>query len=225
MKIKYLIPTKDYKENTEDHIFIHGPDSIFKKYNKGISFVKDEDLIVFMHDDVTILDPLFEKKIEIVFKRFPDIAILGVIGTTVFNANGGWWTCNRQLETIGHIIQGHPDGTDHHLIERIGFNKNVISVDGCLFIGRAELFKNGTLKFDASYDGYHFYDADICVQAKDKGFNVAVADILIRHQSEGPIDKTWHMNRQKFVNKWVEKGYSFPLTVQSFGGSNEQVCG
>jgi hypothetical protein len=222
MKIKYLIPTEKPKAHTENTIFLDNSfgDSIFKKYNKGISMSEDVDVFVFMHDDVTIIDENFEKKIEIVFKRFLDVAIVGVIGTTVFNATGGWWTCDRRTETIGHIIQGHPDGSENHMIEKIGFSKDVITVDGCCFMGRAELFKNGTLKFDVSYEGYHFYDADICIQAKHKGYNVAVADILIKHESEGPMNKTWFMNKTKFVNKWVDKGYSFPLILKSFGGHN-----
>lgn len=226
MKIKYLIPTSEPKDRTESTIFLDNNfgNSIFRKYNAGISMIDDADILVFMHDDVTILDSNFEKKTEMVFNRFPDVAILGVIGTTVFNANGGWWMCDRRTETIGHIIQGHPDKSEHHLIEKIGFSKNVVTVDGCCFMARAELFKNGTLKFDASYEGYHFYDADICIQAKHKGFNVAVADILIKHESEGPMNKTWFKNKQMFIDKWTGKGYSFPLTSKSFGGFNEQVC-
>jgi GT2 family glycosyltransferase len=225
MKIKYLIPTAEPKDRTEDTIFLDNSfgDSIFKKYNKGIHLIEDCDAIVFMHDDAKILDPLFEKKVEIVFNHFPSVAIIGVVGTKVFNANGGWWTCDRRTETVGHWMQGHPDGSVTHNVDKIGFSKDIVSVDGCCFIGRSELFKNGTLKFDAKYDGYHFYDADICIQAKDKGYDVAVADILIQHESEGPLNESWFKNKQMFIDKWTEKGYSFPLTVKSFGGSNEQV--
>jgi hypothetical protein len=223
MKIKYLIPTENPKAQTENFIYLDNSlgDSIFEKYNKGISMSEDVDVFVFMHDDVTVIDKNFEKKIEIVFERFQNVAIVGVIGTTVFNANGGWWTCNRRLETIGHIIQGHPDGSENHMVEAVGFSEDVVSVDGCCFMGRADLFKKGILKFDETYEGYHFYDADICIQAKHLGYDVAVADILVKHESEGPMNETWVINKDKFVNKWIKKGYTFPLTKQSFGGYNE----
>ena len=218
MKIKYLIPTKEAKENTENMIFLDDSfgDSIFRRFNKGLNLVSDADYVVFMHDDVTILDQLFEQKVKAVFNKFESIAILGVIGTRVFTANGGWWTCDRRTETNGHIIQGRSDGSDYHMIERIGFCKDMVTVDGCCFIVRNELLKSKVLKFDARYQGFHFYDADICVQAKHNGFDVAVADILIRHESEGPMNETWFSNRALFLNKWADAGYSFPLTCESF---------
>lgn len=224
MQIKYLIPTSVPKDRTENTIFLDNSfgDSIFKKYDNGIHLAEDCDIIVFMHDDVTILDPLFEKKVELTFNRFPSIAILGVVGTTVFNANGGWWTCDRRTETVGHWMQGHPDGTETHNVDKIGFSKDIVTVDGCCFMARNALFKNKALKFDTKYEGYHFYDADICIQAKDKGFDVAVADILIKHESEGPMNESWFKNKNMFISKWTEKGYSFPLTVKSFGEKNER---
>lgn len=218
MKISYVVPTKHYKPNEHNKFYIKGTRSIFSKYSLALKYVikHGSDIVVFMHDDVTILDPLFEKKLKLVFNKFPSVAIAGVIGTKVLTDAGGWWICNRPAETFGHIMQGHPDGSEHHMIDSIGFCKDMISIDGCLFAVRAELLLSGTLKFDHRYDGYHFYDADMCVQAKALGYDVAVADILIKHESEGELDKTWFSNRETFINKWTKAGLTFPLKHDSF---------
>lgn len=221
--IKYVIATKDRKEETPSTIYLDNSygNSIFKKYNTGVSTTLENnrtcDIICFMHDDVTILDANFEKKAQMVFDRFPNIGILGVIGTKVFNALGGWWTCDRRSETMGHIMQGHPDGSVEHMIDCVGFSKDMITVDGCCFFIRSSLFMDSKIRFDDRvFNGYHFYDADICIQAKIAGYDVAVADILIQHASEGPLSKDWQDSRIKFINKWVDRGYNFPLTLASF---------
>ena len=67
-----------------------------------------------------------------------------------------------------------------------------------------------------TYDGFHFYEADICLAALSAGWKVAVGDILCEHGSEGPIPDSWHNSKRKFLTKWKSKGVSFPVTVDSF---------
>lgn len=220
MKISYVVPVKNYVSGNveKNKFYMYGKASIFRKYSLALKRIKENntDIVVFMHNDVTILDPLFEKKLKLVFNKFPAVAVVGVIGTKVLNQGGGWWMCNRPEQSFGHIMQGHPDGSAHHMVDNIGFCKDMVSVDGCLFAVRADLLLSGTLKFDHRFDGYHFYDADICVQAKALGYDVAVADILIRHESEGQLDPNWFTNRDIFINKWITAGLTFPLTCDSF---------
>lgn len=217
MKIQYITATQNYKENTENHIFIDGPDSIFKKYNKGISMSDNADVFVFVHDDVTIIDTNFENKAQMVFDRFPNIGVIGVIGTKIFNATGGWWMCDRSKDTIGHIMQGHPNGQHNHMVDSIGFCKDMVVVDGCCFLVRSTMFKEHMISFDdKTFSGYHHYDNDVCLQVKEKGFDIAVADILIQHESEGALDEEWNKNLVKLLNKWGNKGYDFPITIESF---------
>ena len=218
MNIKYLIPTNEPQECTENTIFLDNSygKSIFEKYNKGVELCKDSDVIVFMHDDVEIVDENTEKKLEMVFSSFPNIGIIGIIGTKVFNAAGGWWMCRRGVDTVGHIIQGYPDGRFSHMVDKIGFSKEMVSVDGCFFAVRASAFTSGKIKFDEDFTGYHHYDCDICFQALEKGYDIAVADIAVKHASEGPLTNGWNLNRDLLIEKWELKGYTFPITKNSF---------
>ena len=221
--VKYIVATKDKQEETSSTLYLDNSygESIFIKYNKGVSITLENNrqcnIICFHHDDIRILDPFFEKKVEMVFEKFPSIGVLGVIGTKVFNALGGWWTCDRKTETVGHIMQGNPNGKPWHMVDQIGFCKDMVIVDGCCLLIRSSLFMDGKIRFDEkTFKGYHHYDNDICLQTKEAGFDVAVADILIQHTSEGQLSKDWQDNRIKLLNKWVDKGYDFPITTNSF---------
>jgi hypothetical protein len=59
------------------------PENIFKKYCAGIEAaaqnggINDDDIIVFMHEDVGIVDNLFKEKLELVFAEKPEVAVVG----------------------------------------------------------------------------------------------------------------------------------------------------
>jgi hypothetical protein len=61
---------------------------------------------------------------------------------------------------------------------------------------------------------YHFYDIDTCFTAHKMNYNVAVADILVHHKSEGPMPKNWFEAREEFKNKWLKNGVNFPVEIQ-----------
>lgn len=211
-------------DRTKDHIMEiwHG-NSIFEKYNKGIdawlddieSPLQDDDIICFMHEDIRIFDTDFHTKVDYVFKNRKKVGVLGVIGTKVFQESGGWWLTD-QSHLTGHILQNAPDLPHHyHMIKKIEYTEQTVSVDGCCFFVRGSLAKD--IRFDdTTFGGYHFYDCDYCFSVLEKGYNIAVADILIEHLSEGPLNDDWYRNKDLFINKWKSKGKTFPITRKSF---------
>jgi hypothetical protein len=230
--IKYVVSIndKDIFENNiskyitkENSMIIENSidlDSMAKKYNNAISDIElngleDQDIIVFVHEDVKLLDESFEEKLKMVFNRKRDVGLIGVYGTTKFVEAGGWWMSDRKEYGRGHIIQGLPDKEPFHMQDRIGFFDDVVSVDGCMIAIKGEIINEG-FKFDETLDGYHFYDVDASFTILEMGYKVAVADVLIEHASEGPLNEQWEITRKDFVNKWKDKGYIFPVTVQQF---------
>lgn len=200
--------------------------SIFQKYNIGIERaksigIKDDDIICFAHSDVSILDPNFSQKVEIVFKNKSDIGLCGVIGTREYSDNGGWWmTIPKMLS--GHIIQ-EINGQSNHLVKgSIGYFDDMVVVDGLILMIRGKLLNDG-LMWDESFDGYHLYDVDICLQVLSKGWKIAVADILVRHKSPGMgfLTKEWHDSKDKIINKYKKMGCEFPITTESFNKLNK----
>jgi hypothetical protein len=230
--IQYIIPTTLDKHPTNGIVnsinnlskhdrYVHiqySGDSIFQKYNLALEqlTINEHDVIVFVHNDIEIRDDSFEKKLEMYFAIKRKIGIAGVIGTNVFTEGSGWWLTDRQIHTRGRIIQGFNDGTEHPMIEAGGIDDSqIVSVDGCTLFLRGSIAKD--FKFDeCTYNGYHFYDCDSCFTLMEQGWHVGIIDICVQHGSEGPLSKSWHDNRIKFLKKWKDKGYTFPITKEQF---------
>ena len=203
-----------YTPNAEDL------DSMAKKYNHAINEIElngleDDDILVFAHEDVKLLDETFVQKLEMIFKKKKDIGLVGIYGTTLFPESGGWWMADRSQHGRGHIMQGLPDKPTFHMQDRIGFFEDVASVDGCMIAIKGSMINEG-FRFDETIEGYHFYDVDASFTILEMGYKVAVADILIEHASHGPLGESWENARVDFINKWKDKGYIFPITIQQF---------
>jgi len=217
---KILQPTFENLIAKENGIYIEegGDKSIFQKYNNALDrmVIEEDDVVVFLHDDMSIRDPNFEPKIEIYFKYKPTVGLAGVIGTTEYSERGGWWLCDRTVKTRGRIIQGHPQGREYTMEEKGGMdNKGVVAVDGCIMFMRGSIAK--TYRFDAeTYSDYHFYDVDSCFEMIKLGYDIGIIDVTVKHESEGQLPLSWHEGKEKFLAKWKGAGLTFPVTLETF---------
>ena len=195
-----------------------GNANIFQKYNEALNDIRkleEKPIVCFLHDDITLLDPHFEGKVKLYFSHLSKVGIAGVIGTTKFPEQGGWWMVDRTLHTRGKIMQGNPNGPAYMMNDKPGMYTDLVSVDGCIFLMNGVLAKD--FKFDMkTYDGFHFYDVDACFEAQCKGWDVGTIDVLVQHESEGPLPESWQTSREKFISKWKTKGFSFPISHEQF---------
>jgi ferredoxin len=85
--------------------------------------------------------------------------------------------------------------------------------DGLCIMVRGSLVKQLRFDEDTYQNTYNFYDYDYCLEARQLGYTVGVFDILLEHRSagEGIHKPDWNETRIKFINKWINKGYSFPI--------------
>lgn len=217
---QFLHPSFEKYRSPESLMYIEeGEDrTIFKKYNDALSRIpkiEDNDVVVFSHDDITIKDEYFEDKLDLYFKIRTKVGIAGVIGTNIFEEGSGWWLTDRQTNTRGRIVQGFKDGSEHTMAEPSGSDDSqIVSVDGCVLFMRGIVAQ--TFRFDEdTYTGYHFYDVDTCFTLLEQGWDVGIIDVLVKHESEGPLTQSWYDNRVNFMNKWMKKGYRFPIVKNS----------
>lgn len=196
--------------------------TIHNKYVRGVDFLKnelrEEDIVVFCHNDVNFIDTLFRNKVESIFNN-TDVALLGVIGTSNLNEDGCWWN-NPTNILRGHIIQGSKDkpvGAGFHMVKGlIGFFDDVVAIDGLCMITIGKHIMRHNINFDGTtYSGNHFYDLDFCMNFLTKGLKIGIADILVYHRSEGAStqNESWSSDKDKFVAKWKSKGIEFPITA------------
>lgn len=188
--------------------------SMYSKYNTGIALANpaDDDILVFVHEDVRIVDENFFHKLSLVFEKRKDVGVVGIVGTKELDING-WWINDRKHH-VGHWIQGYDDGSQREMIRKIGYDENMLVVDGCCFAVRGKVAKQ--IPFMATlFSGYfHFYDYSYCISVLEAGWKVAVADILIYHKSEGGLPANWHEAKNIFHKHYVTKGYRFPITKE-----------
>jgi hypothetical protein len=211
--------------NCEDNPATPEQNSINFKYSHGVRALKqsnigDEDIVVFVHNDVSFLDSNFKQKVEMIFDE-KDVALLGFVGTKELKENGCWWD-NPVNILRGHLIQGKRDknnGEGIHLVKgQIGFFDDVVAIDGLCMITLGKYLKSGGIEIDtATYQGNHFYDLDLSMSFLTKGYKIGIADILVYHKSEGDSNQSeqWMAERDKFIKKWKAKGIQFPVTYES----------
>lgn len=197
-----------------------------KKYNLAVeamfsnNMAEDNDIVVFIREDVGIVDQLFKDKIEMIFNEKPDVGLVGIMGSSQVSKSVEWWM-NPPESLRGQILQGTKEepGKGEHLVKGpVGFYTDVVTVDKCFMAMRASLLRE--LTFDDSICSDELYNTDMCLQVLNKGYKIAVADILL-HQAKHPENKSqeddWNATREKLIEKWVTTS-EFPITVDSFKG-------
>lgn len=193
--------------------------SMTKKYNEGIKRIgklTKNDSVVFIHEDVNILDPHFEGKIAMIMASNPDIGVLGVYGTTQY-AGGGWWSFERNTYAVGSIMQMVKDGRIYNMRDNLPpnmINKDIVTVDGCMMVVRADVLKQ--MQFDENIKGYHQYDNSFCLELLlNTKYKVAVCDVNILHASEGEPNEDWMNESMNLINRYKGLGLNIPLTSKN----------
>lgn len=201
-------------------------ENIFKKYNAGIQSIidnglQDDDTIIFLHEDCGLVDAIFQEKVDLIFSEKPDVAIVGIAGATELTEKGGWWL-NESSKLRGHLLQGKDGaklGEGYHLQKgAIGFFDDVVCVDGCIIITKGKFIREGLRFDDKTFDSMDMYDIDLCLTAQSMGYKIAVADIMVYHQSSGNgvFNDAWKTAKDRLITKWTEKGYTLPFTTNQF---------
>lgn len=198
--------------------------SIFEAYNEGVSLSKG-DVLCFMHEDVLFRSCGWGETIEKHFREKEEIGLIGFAGTHFLPDTPMYWYSSpfisqRNLNNDQGVVK------EHFHEEWFGRNNliEVVAVDGFCFFVRKALF--GSISFDEqTYQGFHIYDMDICMQVIEAGFKVYVCrDILIEHfwsekkQYSKQGANLFSYNLELFARKWrsslpIDKGLQLPAMV------------
>jgi len=150
-------------------------------------------IIVFCHQDVIFpqgwIGRLYEQ-ISIVEKTHKNWGVLGTFGVAK----------NGML--AGHIVDYC--GVRFHCPP---LPTPVQSLDELCLIVR----KDSGLAFDEDLGGFHFYGADICLEALTKGLTNFAVDACVQHLGSGKIDVSFDEAASKLYKKWRKK--KPPLSV------------
>jgi len=149
--------------------------------------------LVLIHDDVLLRDPDFASKLAILFAD-PTVGIVGAIGASDVKSVEWWWYNTHGWVEETEMVIDFGRGT---------FDVEV--VDGLLIAMSSTAMRQ--LRFDEErFTGFHGYDIDIGMQAKNAGLRVVVADLDVFHDSfpHGKLtDRTAHLRADRiWRRKW-----------------------
>jgi len=195
-KIEFL----GYKNN--------GEFSLTEIYNKGLSKASN-DIVVFLHHDLTIETKQWGKKLLKTFEKNPQYGILGVAGTKYMSENGQWWSKTKKM--YGRVAHTHEGKTwlstySDDLGQSI---EETVVVDGLFFAVDKTKIKSD---FNKDVKGFHFYDVTFCFENYIKGVKIGViTSIRINHKSIGITNEQWETNRIQFSETFKDK---LPVSIK-----------
>lgn len=181
--------------------------SIFPIYNRILERARREKNIEFLallHTDVELRDPFFANKIRDVLKTSPTVAVIGCVGTNIDGDLKRWERRNFGWVPSPHFPHFGEDRSGLPPLDKKG-RAEAASIDGLLII--LSPWAIATLRFDEeSFHGFHGYDADICMQARQKGMRVLVQEFDLVHHTRGGYTGGGYEEFEKanhiFMRKW-----------------------
>lgn len=192
--------------------------SIFSAYNEGIER-SNGDYLCFMHEDVFMHSQDWGKELQNSFVHNPNCGCLGVMGGHVLPKHPCYW-CDVCFES--YYYQRYNNETK--LINKTDFFNSqgyaeVAACDGAWMCIPSKLFHEKIISFDTkTYNGFHMYDMDICMQVRACGMRTFVTEnILIEHRNniEESRSASFFEAQKVWYQKWKD---SLPIIV----GVNEQ---
>jgi glycosyltransferase involved in cell wall biosynthesis len=171
-------------------------------YNKGIEQARG-DILVFIHEDVFFMETNWTAVLAEKFAGDPALGLVGVAGTQYLFADRMAWTAAGRPWLRGRVVH-ELDAGNEFAMTAFSLDKSdaeVVAVDGLFFAVRRTLFNR--VRFDeATFDHFHFYDLDICMQIRETHRIMVTWDILVKHLSGGKADDSWRDAGKKFLMKY-----------------------
>jgi len=161
-----------------------------KALNFGASMAKG-DYLMFVHQDVYLLDRDWIKKAENILNKINDLGIAGVAGVTIDG------------KKIGHVVEG-PERSLYPSSIQCSDPIEVQTVDELLLIIPKSVFN--ILKFDIRLTGWHLYGVDYSLSVKKINLKPYVIPLKVWHYSRGRIDQSyfkllWRVMKKHGVKK------------------------
>jgi len=178
-------------------VCIENAKSLTSGYNEGVRRAKN-DLLVFSHDDIVILDRNFKDKL---IKRLGQYDIIGIAGTK--KLCDAKWTIAGPSYLFGQVIHllRNEEKTSYQ-VEVYNNCRRVFdgiqAMDGLFLATHRRVVEQ--IPFDEkNFDGFHMYDIDFTYRAYRAGLKLAVcSDIPILHFSRGNFSGAWKTYSERF---------------------------
>jgi len=171
-------------------------------YNHGVA-KSQGDILVFVHEDVYFMETGWGRVLADKFGNDATIGLIGVAGTQYLVADHPAWLAAGRPFLRGRVIH-ELNAEEQYYLSVFSWDKadtEVVAVDGLFFAIRTGLFNR--IRFDeATFNHFHFYDLDICMQVRKTHRLIVTWDILVKHQSAGNCNSEWMEAGRRFLSKY-----------------------
>lgn len=168
-------------------------------YNRAIDASADNDILVFIHDDVWIEDFFF---VDRVIEGLKNFEVIGLAGNRKRWAEQLVWAAHDKLEHTlsGAIAHGDAPLGSVSMFGPIGAKCELL--DGVFIAARAVTLRTKKVRFDTRFD-FHFYDLDFCRTARARGLTLGTFPLAVTHRSHGDFESDgWQANSRLYLEKW-----------------------
>ena len=177
-----------------------------KFYNECLKQYEDKDAIVFVHDDVDIINIDLEYQLTQAFKVFDVVGVAGCVSPKIIEKNLWHWMGEVKENLRG--IAGHPVGPEANFyVTSFGPTPDRVAIiDGVFMAVKVDKVLATKSFFDEQFK-FHHYDIDFSLTCNRNKLKIGVWPILLNHQSPGlkEFDSNFENSNIKFINKWKNK--------------------
>lgn len=185
---------------------------IFGKNSKGLSELynsvleghKNEDIVVFMHDDVEIHDQFFTEKIKKAHQYFDIVGLAGATQQTYQKGrNHLWHISTDQKDLRGFVSHFFPQG--YYNSSFFGRTPDGVAViDGLFMSVKVSALKENYHLFDEDFT-FHHYDLAMSRNAMSRELKMGVWPIFVIHHGLGEFNtESWYDSNKKFDDKYAK---------------------
>jgi GT2 family glycosyltransferase len=177
-------------------------------FNERIEAANEEDILVFVHDDVWIDDFFVCDHLEEALQEF---AVVGVAGNRRRAPRQPAWAF---LDGLNEFVRDEPAnlcGAVAHgagpfgAVTRFGPTYEECELlDGVFIAARRSTLIERSALFDTRFK-FDFYDMDFCRAARAKGLRIGCWPIALTHQSLGLFGSpSWRAGYSAYLEKWKD---------------------
>jgi hypothetical protein len=183
-------------------------------YNAAIESSSPDEILVFVHDDVSVDDWMVGARLAEALARFD---VVGVAGNRRRQQGQETWYMQpgRVVDGKRHIKDfddGWLSGVVRHGTQgKSGMTiygpapASVCLLDGMFLAARGDVLKARGVRFDPEL-AFHFYDLDFCRTAEQAGLKLGTWPMALTHSSGGDsvYSNAWATACLAYLKKWGE---------------------
>jgi hypothetical protein len=204
--VKSLDNIKKYVNVVPEYVrvFTSNKEGLSTCYNRALNEDTESDIMVFVHDDVSIDDGLFIPKLIEAHKTYDIVGIAGGLNPLI-KAPALW---HLMCGGFGSNLRG---AAGHYLddtltaITNFGYAPARVAIlDGVFLSVKIDSIRRTGWKFNENYK-FHHYDIASCLDANSLKLKLGVANIHINHKSPGLRsldDKSFLESQSIFLNEY-----------------------